>query len=353
MLYDQFAYVHESPIVQAGPPDLRKGYMAVRDAIAKAPRYVLDRAATMMVQNTTLSKPSAFLKALPICRLPAPTIWVEIVFEDRAQWLREADRRNLIRSQHIDNSSAPSRLGFLLSEREVGDERIIDVQLCWSHNPPHIDIAMKGLMIAINKDTKLLDPEHLDELRKHFVKPGFFQDGNETGRQMRDPRELEAGVELEGRMKPYVPWFFKSTWDEISRDRDMYRKAQQSADYDMLSEWRFVLSLLTVMNSRNLIKTEPEIDVIKLNKARKAKGKPPLLSHRPITLNLSPVQKRRVTRYVYEVGKARRANPLEPQYVLGHWKVRATGVFWWTDHDRNLRGGSDAEAPPRTYKVTA
>jgi hypothetical protein len=36
---------------------------------------------------------------------------------------------------------------------------------------------------------------------------------------------------------------------------------------------------------------------------------------------------------------------------MGHWKVRKSGVFWWSEHRRNDPTGS-AEIP-KVYKVTA
>lgn len=355
-LYDQFAVVHESPILQGLDPDTLSGYAYIKREIARAPRYVLDRSAVMMIQNTTLTKPSGFLAAMPICRLPAPTIWVEISFADRTLWLTEANRRGLIESRDIDNSSPPSRLGFLLSEREVEGERVIDVKIAWTHghNYPHIDLGMKALMIFMSKDSKMLDAEFVEHVRKHLSSNSDFP--AETRRQMKSPKEFEAGVQLEARMRPYVPEYFRTIWDAFREDSAMFKKMNDSADYDMLSEWRFVLSLLTVLNSRNLIKVAPETDVIKLNKKREQTGKPRLLTHRPITLNLSPVQKRRVVRYIYETGLPRQRNlPTEPQYVLGHWKVRKGGVFWWSDHDRHYghHSGSADEPPPRTIRVTA
>ena len=354
MLYDQFSSVHESTVVQGLDETSLKGYAHFRHTIAESPRFVLDRSAVMMVQNTSLTKPSGFLAAMPICRLPAKTIWVEFAFADRAAWLKEANRRRIITSHDIDNSSPPSRLGFLLSEEEFDDERVIDVKLAWTHRHPHIDLSLKGLKIAINKDTKLVSQEYVEQLQEQFSKDREFP--TETARQMRAPKEIRAGAELEARMRPYVPWYFKPMWDAFKDDPVMLQKMNEGADYDMLSEWRFVLSLLTVINSRNLIRVEPETDVVKLNKKRVQTGKPRLLSHRPITLNLSPVQKRRVTRYIYEAGAPRpRSSPTEPQYVLGHWKVRKSGVFWWSDHDRHYgpSGGNDNAPTPPTIRVTA
>jgi hypothetical protein len=131
-------------------------------------------------------------------------------------------------------------------------------------------------------------------------------------------------------------------WNAMaSVNTDGVKKMAELARFDLRSEWRFALALLVTLNSRNVINFGPGEDYTRLNKARAKSGKPPLLSHREIRLSLSPSLKRRAS----SIGGTH--DSLQEHIVMGHWKVRQSGVFWWSPHVRGWVG----DAKPRTYKV--
>jgi hypothetical protein len=109
---------------------------------------------------------------------------------------------------------------------------------------------------------------------------------------------------------------------------------------DLLSEWRFVLALLTMLNSRNIFDIAPAQDLTKLNKSRGRTGKPPLLVTRTVHLSMSKVQKNRL-----EAGGSRN---VMAHLVKGHFKIRSTGLFWWTPH---VRGNIGTAPITPTYDV--
>lgn len=312
--------------------------------IAQAPRYNLDRAALMMVQNISASSPSTFMKAMPLCRLPAPEIWVEFAFADRTDWLREAAKRHLVAPQQMDGASPPSRMGFLLRAITSDGEPMIEVNAGWTHGNGSVEVGWKQLLIATQVESKVVSPDVIKMMEGKLRSRGADSFSMEVRRHLSKPGEWEATANLEARMVPVVPRYWKPVFDAAPKAQRDYM--HEHGDYDLASEWRFILALLAALNSRNLIKYEDQVEYGPLNKKRQRQGKAPLLSHRPITLNLSPVQRRRVMNYIRDQGI--RARPDDPQFVMGHLKLRKTGIFWWAPHERYGSG-----ATPREYRVTA
>lgn len=155
---------------------------------------------------------------------------------------------------------------------------------------------------------------------------------------MHDPVELEAGFDLEARISNGIPQFMTKIWSSIPRES--IEKLVDLSLYDLKCEWRFVLALLTVLNSRNVIEISAESDVTKLNKAREKKGVSPLMTHREIRLNMSKVQKRRLNS---EQGSL---HDLQAHLVRGHWKLKRSGLFWWNPFVRGSVG-----RPPMTTTI--
>lgn len=97
------------------------------------------------------------------------------------------------------------------------------------------------------------------------------------------------------------------------------------------------LILMNAKNSVELTKVEaPE----KLNKARRKQGKGELLPYSTVDIKLSKSQERAVAEGRITRAEARR-HP-----VRGHFKVRASGVFWWNESWRGnaLRGTVERRA---------
>jgi hypothetical protein len=77
------------------------------------------------------------------------------------------------------------------------------------------------------------------------------------------------------------------------------------------------------MNSRNAIETRP-VDLSGLNRARAKKRRPLFLSYRTTHLRLSQAQQRAFRAGLLSKEDAGRHR------VRGHFKIRRTGVYWWS-----------------------
>jgi hypothetical protein len=339
---DLIAFVRDPKSKDVFPDKLLRGYRKVADKVEKAPRFILDRDAVLMVHQIGEMEPSKFLSAIGICRLPFPVMWVEFAFADRQIWLDDAARRGIKVEKH-DHSSAPARLGFLF-EQQDDEGRIMTILPVWKH-ANHETISVCNLCMRIDARPDV----HAPELSEENEIRSAIQAGDEGGwhKWKRNPREMVAAVALENRFSVECPEALTEIWEVFAADVDQsaFRSLMSMARFDLASEWRFALTLLTVMNSRNVIEVGPETDLTKLNKGRIKKGVPPLLSHREVRLSLSKGIKRRLTK-----GGAGTGDDREAHLVMGHWKLRSTGLYWWSPH---VRGGSADEGKPRIYRVGA
>ena len=323
------------------PKSFRDVYLVVDKKVKQSHRFVLTRDAVMTIQNISTSEPKRFLDALSICRLPYPIMWVEFVFKDRHDWMMEAAKRGMNIEDRAD-ASPPARLGLLLEQQDT-EGRVISVLPCWSH-PAHktVSICHMGLLIDTrHPDIKLTD-EMTKKLKEHYPIPNIGKD--RSLKWMHSETGLVEGLNLEARLSEFIPDFILPVWEllfntvsktEVAHLMDMAR-------YDLKAEWRFVLSLLTVLNSRNIIEISPETDLTKINKARLKAKKPLLMSHREIRLNMSRFRKK------YPNLTNRSLDDLQAHFVRGHLKMRKSGLFWWSPFVRGYTG----EAPLTTTKVT-
>lgn len=346
MLCDQFAEFPSWPRYELNPEIHREAVKIVGDMVAKAPRrYILDRPATMMVHSLSTMKPSQFLNAMHICRLPMPRIWVEFEFKHRTEWLEEASRRGAFGIESHPLSAPPERLGFLMEEFQGENGRTISIQPVWATKGDSFEIAMKKLLV-------FADPEYTPSPECVAGVAEFYRKNPTAFDKMpylKNKAEFEQAMQLEARLEPVIPSYWQPLWDTLKSRPDLMAFTERTAYYDLMAEWRFALGLLIIMNSWNMAAYGDEQSFEKLNKKR-AKGnqpKPPLLSHQVITLNLSKVQKRRLV--AHSLGTRR--SPDEPFWVVGHLKVRKTGVYWWSPHERNADG--EHEPKPQTIRVTA
>jgi hypothetical protein len=339
MLCDMFAEMRGMKEFRSLPAYIRTSVEVLGDKVASAPRFILDRSATQMIQSLSLVSPRAMVQALPVCRLPHRTMWVEFAFKDRLDWLVEA-RKQGIQVQSNDLAAPPSRLGFLLEQKD-DDASDILVHPAWSHIAPAVDVC-KLSMRVITGEAQQASEETINSFRRRYLADKDLA----RGHGITTEADLVAFADLSNRVHHIVPPWMEGFWASLVMHPEAFREAEELARYDLAAEWRFVLSLLTILNSRNVISYSEEATFEKLNKQRKKKGKPPVLSHREIRLNLSKVQRQRLGEYAQRSPSAR---PTEAHLVRGHWKLRKTGLYWWSPH---VRYGDQTSSPP-VYKVTA
>ena len=359
MLCDQIIEYGEK--VKFKLPGVMNAYHEMGKKIKNAQRFVLNRNAVMTTHSVSECTPKRFLSALNICRMPYSSMWVEFAFQDRTDWMDEAQKRGLEIAVHKD-ASQPSRLGFYM-EKQNKDGKAILVILCWSHpinnlpkemqdltnkfNVFHDDYSLSicHMAMAIHMDDHpyTLTLEHRNVVNDYIANVPKERK-KVYSRWMNNPEDIEASYELEARIHYVLPEILHMFWLPLFQEgeptKDNLDYYVELAQYDLKCEWRFILSLLILLNSRNVIEIGVESDMSKVNKARLKRGVQPLMSYREINLNMSRVQKRRL-------GVGVNLKDLQKHIVSGHWKVRKHGVYWWNDFVR----GNIGTAPPTTTIV--
>jgi hypothetical protein len=357
MLFDKIVDwgANPPPVVRIGGQEGIFQHLAAR--LKESQRFVLQREAVMMIHNVTESTPKRFLDALSVCRMPFPRMWVEFEFQHRAEWMRAARLRGVDVIENED-ASPPSRLGFYFEQIDP-EGHIIDIHPGWVHPnsntiknrydiPDEVSrqetISLCFLTLRLNLSPEVSEPT--EEERKARVSAFMQKSGKGWSRWVNDPTDLDAAVRLEGRIKTHIPSYMENVWAYAATRPGLMSQMESMARFDLASEWRFALSLLIAMNSRNIVALSGEADLSKLNKARAKRKAPPLLSYRDVRLSLSKVQRNRLG-----IGAAQDSSAqVQTHLVRGHLKLRKNGLFWWNPH---IRGAIGPVPVGRTYVVTA
>ena len=336
MLADTILAFPQTPFARLVLPDVhhRLAWKTFTSRLETAHRFSLQRDAAQMILGISQSSPKRFQQALGVCRLPFRRMWIEFAFKDRMAWLEQDSQHNMHVVKHED-APPPQRLGFYLEQLDDNGRKFF-FQPAWVHPDGATSICQLGIVINTDPNLVIDIGEHDDAWRKKAER-GW------SDAWIDNPDEVRALLEMEKRIEIVIPKWNKPIWDHLAEkcSKNTLERMFDLAIYDLRSEWRFVLGLLTTLNSRNVVQISDTVDNRKINKARARTGKAPLLDHSEIRLALSHAQRMRIA-----VGGNR--GPVSASHVRGHFKLRKSGLWWWSDH---LRGGNVVF--PKVYDVRA
>jgi len=304
-----------------------RGCDPVRRRIASSQVFVLDRDASAMAASVALSRPTTILATLPWVRLPFDQMWIEFLNAD----LRDA--MGSMGSPNVPTPNARSILemsGFLLMMD--GDDLVIDY--VHADRTPQdgrrlIDISPVRGRFAIRGDNS---PPNLpfSLFRVHEKAQGRLR--RHQSEMAENPEEYAAEVKLKSMFRwephPDVARIRGHLVSMIGEVGVMRMEAEQGDEMCRLFLLQ-VLPALILLNCRNAVETERVGVSPKLNRNRAAKGKPPLVEHLIVRMRLSPRMRRK--------GETRRTGDSRAPrgtMVMGHFKVRKSGIFWWSPHAR-------------------
>ncbi len=110
---------------------------------------------------------------------------------------------------------------------------------------------------------------------------------------------------------------------------------------DIRGEAQFIQCVLAMLNSRNAVEHKM-VDLSKINKSRRKRGQSEFASYSITQLAISRGQAR--------VGASHGMNreAMRQHLVRGHFKIRKTGVYWWSPF---VRGDASKPLPRREYNV--
>jgi hypothetical protein len=256
----------------------------LRGRMSKAPKFVLER--DFAVAADELSNDVAGInKALPLCRLPFRECWFESAQTDRCSW-----RAALPTAPEL----AVKRVGFFIKE--------IDPAGSWSAE------AFWSWAAGTAQDWSSL--------------PGL------------SPLTIEFNYGRAAAGYQAAFGFSRASWvtDDFTL-ADLVTAAPNlklrdgNAEQKLTGEALFLAAMLALLNSRNVTEVEA-VDLSNKNKRRKLQGKVPLFSYHWLRI---PARYKR--RHIRAEGTPTGIE-LRAHFVRGHFKIRKTGVFFWSSYQR-------------------
>jgi hypothetical protein len=304
--------------------------------IGKASVFVLDSNASAMSANVFFSRPSSILSALGFVRLPADTVWIE--YSNIAA--REAFAKLGNDNRWAEGGVMIERSGLLLTQRDGAidmeavaqfrkdDGRIIELLTakCRFDTTPgiKIDPAERRMPTKVDHGATGQAKKYYDLLS-------------------RDEKELAANDELRHRFGGSLHTDYIAMVSMIPGIETQLRTTLAGHIDDIYRMFSTqVLPSLILINCRNAVEQEFVPAPAKLNKARRAKGRPEIGPYHIVKLKLRPKVKRMYEQHGYS------GVQISGGLVMGHFKVRKTGVFWWSPY---LRLGGPGSPTPRTVHM--
>lgn len=301
-------------------------------SLCGAHKFVLNDDVAVACHLVSNTKPSTMVTALPFCRTPFENTWVEWPFAAVQQAGGYGEPRQV-------DYITPIRVGVLLEMDETFQRGILS--LAWDNKAePGVTLSMLAAEVDWTgnpeRPVKAWDAEAFYE--KNL--PNLSENAQKWWRDKREKAwMIEQLSHSEATITPYYEKFCEAA---IANGRRDYLKDQlDKGVLDWAGEQKFIEAALILLNSRNCVFFE-DADLSRLNRARAKRGKPSLQQHSVVKIKLSQALARAQER---GAGKANVMRHL----VRGHFKVRKTGVFWWSPYVR----GNLGDAKARRYEVAA
>ncbi|MDW9478694.1 hypothetical protein GOB57_08250 [Sinorhizobium meliloti] len=304
--------------------------------IGKASVFVLDQNATAMCANVFFSRPSSILSALGFVRLPTDTVWIE--YSNIAA--REAFARLGNDNQWAEGAVFIERTGMLLTQKEGA----IDMEAVAQFKKDDgriIELLTARCRFDTSPGVKLDPSERRSPVKYEHAATG--QAKRYYDLLSRDEAELAARDELRHRFGGSLHTDYVQMVSSIPGIQERLQTTLQGHIEDMYRMFTTqILPSLILMNCRNAVEQEYVQAPAKLNKARRAKGRPEIGPYRIVKLKLRPKQRK-----IYEQ-RGYSGIQMSGGLVIGHFKVRKTGVFWWSPF---VRLGKYSQEGPRTVHM--
>ncbi|MFC5314217.1 hypothetical protein [Azospirillum rugosum] len=284
------------------------------------------------------ARPATMLSALHMLRPPQPYVWLEWLTPNSKHLMR----RGVLIVHHNGRLCIPfslARNGQIEMGREIADLPPLEPQMAIALTDSEIEAyaALKKSMLA-----------GLDD-------PARCRDALNDGMAMSGLSEAEVRRTLRHSLRAMRPEDFealkrltKLIGIRVLDDRWRPRPGLTTTDAMATSnDFLTFLAIILLLVSHNGVTIAAEVDMERLNRARRRRKQFELRPLRAVTLDLS----RRI-RANARAGQAVDVEELRQHAVRGHFKLRtnrdgAARLFWWSPHLR----GTVGEAEARDYRV--
>jgi hypothetical protein len=302
------------------PPNVYVAVMSpVINRLKEAQVFALDPTASAMCANVFFSRPSSIVSALPFVKLPAPLVWIEYSNIAASNAFAALGNEN----HWLQNGVKMERTGLLLKERGTLIEMEAVVQFRKEDGSKVIEL-LSGLVTFDTTEGRFVETPVETVRLTHNSKGAAkrYYDLIST-----DPKEKTAKMEIEARLEGEAHPDHDPVFELIDVVTSARTVAGHIADIKRIFTTQILPSLI-LLNCRNSVEQESVVAPTKLNKARRAKGKPEIGPYKIVKLHLRDKLQRRLET------KGQTSKQIRGSFVIGHFKVRKTGVFWWSPHPR-------------------
>jgi hypothetical protein len=333
--------------------------------IVQAERFEIHDEVARACGSLVSSRPSTLVAALPMCRLPYENVWME--WRGGLGKVRPGDRNAPIpEKQGVLIQSNQGQVGFMtwgwvhsakaligsdVREQDIPAHAVnispISIYFDWREGhdvrntvrsmhkvilekiPTHVrnwlEVYMEYMERRWNRQTDIDVISHTfmgNSSWKHFV-----------GNKAEIVAIQKMGRHLSPGMSPHGVVMAAYVLSHVQDEGEM-RKFMLAWEADIQGEAMWVECFLAMLNSRNPVVEHEAADLTKLNKARVKRGKREFLGYKKTRLAMSRSQKRMADAKGVDREVARQ------HLVRGHFKIRKTGVYWWSPFLRGdaLRG---------------
>lgn len=326
----------------------------IRRKIAYASLYIMDDQALAMAANVALTKPTSILASLPFVALPDDMIWIEYANFQARKAAADMGSPNL----RAENAVVQVlRTGFLLYIDEDEQTGKKDLVMEYVHKDRPFEGRLPDGRESITDIAPVIGRFSLrdtDEYKLPYF-PAIPRDPTVpvAGKMKqfhqlleKDPAEAAAWHELRSRLTweahPDLAPLRRTVAAMMGEDRVEMMEEDQAGDMEraFLNQ---ILPGLILLNCRNAVEREVVPAPERLNKQRAKKGRPAIRAYTTVKVHLSGSARRAMASAGQTLASAR-----DGAFVIGHFKVRKTGIFFWGFH---MRGGGPTKPGPRRVKV--
>jgi hypothetical protein len=340
-LHEKVMFLPERLYTASPHPFVREMVMdakRVADLVARTPvRYVLSDEVSGAALAISEEKGETLGKILPYVRLPHQRIMIEFNEKGRARMAAIAGIENL-----EEDNIYPNHTALLIETDETG--RRGTMEMCCVD--PQIGMMLYPVRLRFDLDNPNMagpmDRFHPTDLGADYPKYGPSAGDGSPTRTWLEYTRLEQGMKYQ---------WLEPKQATIRR----LNEVMQNQPVELVKEFRFLVSTLgmfALKNGVNYEETRPE----------KGRGLPggsigrrlsvqaetaPTILRMTMSLSRDPERDREI-KEILRRGEAISSPGLH--WVCGHFKVRKTGVYWWSPH---LRGDKDHDltAIPREVNV--
>ena len=278
----------------------------VAPVLRGASKFVLSESFATAADALTIDQ---IEKIRPFIRVPFQTTWIEVAHQHRPGFVNS-------KTPLGSNERQPERIGILF-EAATDEMNHFAMSMFFSfperlisQAPFHVATTCYGVIFAAEKSK-------ISKYRSKLATAFGFDPIKAAATTPDDHVDLMPNA------------YFMDDAGAIT-DEGLRNRALETSMGDWQGEPSFWLGALGLLNCKNAVEIT-EIDNKEVNRKRARIGRPPLTNHHVcnITLGKTRDEERREATNAEEERQMIRAH-----FVRGHFKVRKTGIYWWSPYVR-------------------